>query len=180
MDYTLIRSRRKTISLEIDESAHLLVRAPLRAPKYEIENFINEKGSWIEKHIREVLDRNDKKKEIGALSPAEIARLKEDALRVIPDKVSRYADILGVTYGRITIRCQKTLWGSCSRKGNLNFNCILMKAPERVLDYVIVHELCHRIQMNHSRRFWELVEGVVPDHKECRRWLRREGSLYLG
>ena len=146
-------------------------------PRYGMGKFLDDACEIYNKKIE---DRNDKKKEIGALSSAEIARLKEEALRVIPDKVSRYADILGVTYGRITIRCQKTLWGSCSRKGNLNFNCILMKAPERVLDYVIVHELCHRIQMNHSRCFWELVEGVVPDHKECRRWLRREGSLYLG
>lgn len=180
MDYTLIRSRRKTISIEIDDSAHLTVRAPLRAPKYEIEGFIKEKEAWIEKHINKVRERNERKREVEPVSPAELNRLKEEALRVIPDKVSRYAGLLGVTYGRITVRNQKTLWGSCSRKGNLNFNCMLMKAPERVLDYVIVHELCHRIEMNHSKRFWALVEEVIPDHKKCRKWLREEGSLYLG
>jgi hypothetical protein len=179
MDYTLIRSRRRTISIEIDEKAQLLVRAPMRMPKYEIERFLKEKDTWIKKHIKIVQERIEKAKTIEPIGRWELRDLYEEALRVIPDKVSHYADILGVTYGRITIRNQKTLWGSCSRKGNLNFNCMLMKAPERVLDYVIVHELCHRIEMNHSKRFWALVEEVIPDHKKCRKWLRDEGSLYL-
>ena len=179
MEYILIRSKRKTISLEIDESARLLVRAPMRMPKYEIERFIEEKDEWIRKHIDIVHKRIDKAKAIEPMGRWELRDLLEEALRVIPVRVSYYADILGVTYGRITIRNQKSLWGSCSAKGNLNFNCMLMKAPERVQDYVVVHELCHRMEMNHSKRFWELVGSVIPDYKQCRRWLREEGSLYL-
>lgn len=179
MDYTLIRSRRKTISIEIDEKAQLLVRAPMRMPKYEIERFIEEKDAWIKKHIRIVQEQIEKAKTIEPIGRWELRDLYEEALKVIPGKVSHYAQALGVTYGRITIRNQKTLWGSCSRKGNLNFNCMLMKSPERVLDYVVVHELCHRIEMNHSKRFWALVESVIPDYKRCRKWLKDEGSMYL-
>ena len=83
---------------------------------------------------------------------------------------------VGVTYGRITIRNQRTRWGSCSAKGNLNFNCLLMKAPPEVLDYVVVHELCHRLEMNHSPRFWAQVERVLPDYKVSRKWLREHGN----
>ena len=95
---------------------------------------------------------------------------------MIPQRVAYYAGIVGVTYGRITIRSQKTRWGSCSSGGNLNFNCRLMKAPTSVLDYVIVHELCHRLEMNHSSRFWALVEQVMPDYRVHRKWLREHGS----
>jgi len=84
-----------------------------------------------------------------------------------------------VTYGRITIRNQKTRWGSCSSKGNLNFNCLLMLAPPEVLDYVVVHELCHRMEMNHSKRFWSLVETVLPDYREQEKWLKGEGAVLL-
>ena len=88
------------------------------------------------------------------LNPGELQVLADEALRVIPERVRFYAPVVGVTYGRITIRNQRTRWGSCSAKGNLNFNCLLMKAPPEVLDYVVVHELCHRLEMNHSPRFW--------------------------
>ena len=81
-------------------------------------------------------------------------KLASKALDYIPGRVKYYADIIGVTYGKITIRNQKTRWGSCSSKGNLNFNCLLMLMPPEVIDYVVVHELCHRKQMNHSKAFW--------------------------
>ena len=79
-------------------------------------------------------------------------------------------------YGRIAVRCQKSKWGSCSAKGNLNFNCLLLLAPQEVLDYVVVHELCHLREMNHSARFWQYVAAVIPDHRERRRWLREHGA----
>lgn len=178
-DYTLIRSRRKTISIEIDGNAKLTVRAPMRAPKYEIQRFLDEKSTWIEKHMAKAVKRMEKARQTEPISRWELRDLGEEALRVLPLKVSHYAEIIGVTYGHITIRNQKTLWGSCSSKGNLNFNCMLMKTPEHIQDYVVVHELCHRKEMNHSARFWELVAEVIPDYKQCRKWLKDEGGVLL-
>lgn len=178
-EYNIIRSKRKTISLEITDSAQLLVRAPMRVPQYEIKRFVDEKSDWIEKHIEKAKKRIEKAQDIEPISRWELRDIADEALRVIPVRVRYFADIIGVTYGRITIRNQKTLWGSCSLKGNLNFNCMLMRTPEHVRDYVIVHELCHRKEMNHSPRFWELVGSVIPDYKQCRKWLKEEGSALL-
>ncbi len=97
-------------------------------------------------------------------------------MQIIPDKVRFYAEKIGVDYGRVTIRNQKTRWGSCSAKGNLNFNCLLMLAPEDVLDYVVIHELCHRKEMNHSPRFWSEVAKIMPDYKNSKIWLKENGN----
>ena len=91
-----------------------------------------------------------------------------------------YAPAVGVTYDRITIRSQRTRWGSCSSRGNLNFNCLLMLAPEKVVDYVVVHELCHRKEMNHSPRFWAEVERILPDYRQSKRWLKENGQSLMG
>jgi predicted metal-dependent hydrolase len=101
------------------------------------------------------------------------------ARKVIPQKVAYYARIMGVTYGRITIRNQKTRWGSCTSTGNLNFNCLLMMTPEAILDYVVVHELCHRKEMNHSARFWAQVEKILPDYRARRKWLKDQGNSLM-
>ena len=87
-----------------------------------------------------------------------------------------YAPFLGVTFGRVSVKDQRTLWGSCTREGNLNFNWRLTMAPPEVLDYLVVHELAHRAEMNHSRRFWGVVERVCPAHRAQRRWLRKHGK----
>lgn len=113
------------------------------------------------------------------LSPKEIKELADLAREVFPPKAAYYAQQIGVTYGRITIRNQRTRWGSCSGKGNLNFNCLLMLTPEEVQDYVVVHELCHRKEMNHSVRFWREVEKVMPDYKVRRKWLKEHGGRII-
>lgn len=94
--------------------------------------------------------------------------------------MSYFAKQIGVTYGRITIRNQKTRWGSCSSKGNLNFNCLVMLTPLEVIDYVVVHELCHRKEMNHSKAFWAEVEKVLPNYKEQVKWLKENGGQIIG
>ena len=109
----------------------------------------------------------------------EIKDLTKKAAIVIPEKVKKYARIIGVDYGRISIRHQRTRWGSCSSKGNLNFNCMLMLFPDEVIDYVVVHELCHRKHMNHSERFYKEVEGAYPEYRKWRKWLKENGGLYL-
>ncbi len=113
------------------------------------------------------------------LTDAERKELIIKAKAVIPQRVQYYAPIVGVDYGRITIRCQRTRWGSCSSKGNLNFNCLLMLMPEKVIDSVVVHELCHRKHMNHSAQFYAEVERVFPEYKKCRAWLKEHGGKII-
>ena len=146
-------------------------------PDTEIQKFLNEKSDWIEKHIQMQRLRMENAKHTKQLTEEEIQKLAEKALEVIPKRVAYYAKQMGVTYGRITIRNQKTRWGSCSSKGNLNFNCMLMLLPPEIQDYVVVHELCHRKEMNHSSRFWAEVEKVLPDYRTRRKWLKENGRL---
>ena len=112
----------------------------------------------------------------GRLTMADIEKLAREAVRVIPARVAYFAPLVGVTYGRITIRNQRSRWGSCSSKGNLNFNCLLMLAPPEVLDSVIVHELCHRLEMNHSKRFYDEVLRVYPAYHRWNKWLKEHGN----
>ena len=112
-------------------------------------------------------------------SEEELAELKNRARRVFLSRCAYYAPVVGVRYERVSIRSQRSKWGSCSGKGNLNFNCLLLLAPMEVLDYVVVHELCHRLEMNHSPRFWAEVQRVLPDYASARRWLRQNGGALL-
>lgn len=109
----------------------------------------------------------------------DIRELTVLARRVIIEKVRKYAALMGVTYGKVTIKNQRSRWGSCSSKGNLNFNCLLMLAPDSVVDYVVVHELSHRIHMNHSKDFWLQVESIMPDYKEKEKWLKDNGAAIV-
>jgi predicted metal-dependent hydrolase len=173
-DIELIRSARRTISIEITPDARVIVRAPRRATLVEINRFLGEKADWIDRHIIKMKERQKElaDNDVQPLSDQDIKLLTTRAKRIIPGRVRHYADIMGVTYGRITIRMQKTRWGSCSSKGNLNFNCLLMRTPDDIVDYVVVHELCHLKEMNHSPRFWAEVEKVLPDYRQRRKWLK--------
>ena len=181
MKVTVIRSNRKTVAIQVNSDLSVTVRAPYSASEKDIEEILKKKEAWISRHIEKI----KKTKERFEAEPTEkltrekVIALAEEALKVIPERVEYFAKVIGVTYGRITIRNQKTRWGSCSSKGNLNFNCLLMLAPPEVLDYVVVHELCHRKQMNHSKAFWLEVEKVLPNYKEVRKWLKEEGSQMI-
>ncbi|MGX8688919.1 MAG: M48 family metallopeptidase [bacterium] len=168
------RSARKSLSLEIMQDGNLLARAPRRMPEREIWAFIREKEDWIRIHRRQRLERQTEAA-ADPLSPDQIRELADAALKVFPERCRYFAGIMGVSYGRITIRNQKTRWGSCSSGGNLNFNCLLMLAPPEVRDYVVVHELAHRREMNHSPRFWKEVERVLPDYRQRVSWLKKNG-----
>ena len=174
----LIRARRKTLSIRITQEGNLEIRAPLGMPKGEIEAFLKEKAQWIESHRAKVLAEYAQGQE-APLGEEEILTLAEQMRQRLPEKLNRHAASMGVTFGRVTIRCQQTRWGSCSGKGNLNFNCLLMLAPEEVLDYVVVHELAHRKKMNHSALFWREVERECPDYKKSLRWLKDKGGALL-
>ena len=174
----LIRARRKTLSIRITQEGNLEIRAPLGMPEGEIEAFLKEKAQWIETHRAKVLAEYAQGQE-APLGEEEILTLAEQMRQRLPEKLNRHAASMGVTFGRVTIRCQQTRWGSCSSRGNLNFNCLLMLAPEEVLDYVVVHELAHRKQMNHSALFWQEVERECPDYKKSLRWLKDRGGALL-
>ena len=181
MKVTVIRSNRKTVAIQVNSDLSVTVRAPYSASEKDIEEILKKKEAWISRHIEKI----KKTKERFEAEPTEkltrekVIALAEEALKVIPERVEYFAKVIGVTYGKITVRNQKTRWGSCSSKGNLNFNCLLMLAPPEVLDYVVVHELCHRKQMNHSKAFWLEVEKVLPNYKEVRKWLKEERSQMI-
>ncbi len=178
MEYEIkiIRSARKTLALEIREPGLLIVRAPNKLSNARIRSFLAEKEAWIQKNMALFEQRAEERKDVCRISVEEIEQLAEEAKNVLPEIAARYAALMGVDYGRITIRNQKTRWGSCSSRGNLNFNCLLMLAPREVQEYVVVHELAHRKEMNHSARFWGIVESVKPDYRQAKKWLREEGS----
>lgn len=154
----------------------MVVRCPRRLSSRSIQAFVEEKRPWIEKHLALRLARP----QLPPFTPEELRALAQQAKQTLPERVAHYASLLGVSYGRITIRAQRSRWGSCSAKGNLNFNCLLMLAPPEVRDYVVVHELCHRLELNHSQRFWAWVERIVPDYKIHRKWLKDNGSSLIG
>ena len=173
LDYTLIRSPRKTISIQLSPDGSLVVRAPNRMPKRDIEGFVESKRGWIEGHLKKLPETQPK------LTDTELQELARHAKEVLPEIAARCAPKVGVHYGRITIRAQRTRWGSCSAQGNLSFNCLLMLTPDDVMEYVVVHELCHRKEMNHSARFWAEVERVLPGYRESRRWLKENGGALI-
>ena len=175
---SIIRSRRKTLALQIDRDGNVLVRAPYWVPDDQIARFVNQKKDWIRLQLDKLANTSVPDEDLN-ISKEELEQLKQQALKVIPERVAFFAPKVGVTYGRITIRKQRTRWGSCSEKGNLNFNCLLMKVPDTVRDYVVVHELCHRKEMNHSERFWEQVRHVLPDYKESEKWLHTYGKALI-
>ena len=175
----LIRSERRTLSIELKPDGLILVRAPKRLPLRDIEAFLLEKEGWIRKKQEEIRLRESEKKKLQKFTEKELKELKKAAREKIPERVRFYSEKIGVSYGRVTIRAQKTRWGSCSREGNLSFNCLLMLAPLEVLDSVIVHELCHRKQMNHSAAFYREIYAVFPEYDRWHRWLRKNGSALM-
>ena len=174
MTYDIIRSRRRTIAAQIKDG-RLIVRAPLYATDAEIHNFVQKHQRWVEKHLAESQMLNA----IEPLTADELRQLAEQAKAVIPQRVAYYAPLIGVTYGRITIRAQHSRWGSCSNKSNLNFNCLLMLTPPEVLDSVVVHELCHRKEMNHSPKFYAEVLRIYPDYRKWHDWLTQNGPALM-
>ena len=183
ISYEIIYSKRKSVAIQIRPDGQVIVRAPYGCPRSFINSFIHQKADWIVKHSAENKQRYEKqvqlKKDRPTLSDAQRKRYIETARSIFTQKAAYYARLIGVTYGRISIREQKTRWGSCSSKGNLNFNCLLMLAPPEVLDSVVVHELCHRREMNHSQKFYAEVLRVFPTYRTQEKWLKEHGGELL-
>ncbi len=172
----IIRSNRRTLSIKVVDDGRILVRAPLRMSERQIMRYVYEKQDWIEHTMQKLAEERFRMESIPKFTESEMRKYILQAKEVIPQRVEYYARQMGVSYARISIRSQRTRWGSCSGKGNLNFNCLLVLTPPEVLDYVVVHELCHLREMNHSVRFWQQVESVLPDYKVRRKWLKMHGG----
>lgn len=178
MELEIIRSDRRSFAIQIKQNK-LIVRAPRRASDEEINALLRKNQKWIEKHAAKAQERQKALSACRKLTEDELQDLYARAKEVIPERVAYYAQLAGVSYNRITIRSQHTKWGSCSAKGNLNFNCLLMLAPTEVLDSVIVHELCHLKEMNHSDRFYAEVLRVFPEYRKWHGWLKDNGEALM-
>ena len=178
MNYTIIRSNRKTFSLQIKNGA-LIVRVPQRATDRAVAQFVEEHEAWIEKHHSIDAQKQKEADAIVPLSEEELKALTAEAKRIIPRRVEFYAAQLGVSYGKISIRHQKTRWGCCSSEGNLTFNCLLLLTPPEILDYIVVHELCHSKEMNHGKAFYNEVLRVFPEYHKWNRWLKENGDKLM-
>ena len=210
MDYQLIRSKRKTLSLQINNNAELIVRAPNQLSVIKIEQFIDEKLNWIEKKSKSIslikplkpnYTEGEKFLYLGNEYPlsvntihakdlsfdGEIFRLnsggkneflswyKVSFKKIALPSLEYYANNYQLSYNQVRLKTQKTLWGSCSSVNNINLNYLLIGAPISVIDYVIVHELCHSVHKNHSKNFWQLVFSILPNYKASKRWLQVNG-----
>ena len=178
MEFEVIRSNLKSMAIEIKLNK-LIIRAPIQATNEQINTFMLQNKAWIDKHLAKSMAQQQAAASVKKLTMEEIRKLADKALEIIPERVKYYAPLVGVTYGRITIRNQRSKWGSCSSKGNLNFNCLLMLTPPEVIDSVVVHELCHRKEMNHSDKFYSEVLRVFPDYWKWDRWLKDNGNILM-
>lgn len=169
-EYELVRSRRKTLSVQVTRECRVIVRAPLRFAKREIDRFVSEHADWIARalaHQRTLAEAHPEPDE------AQARALAERAVREIPPKVRHYSAIMGLRPTGIRITSARTRFGSCSGKNSLCFSWRLMEYPEEAVDYVVVHELAHIVHKNHGPDFWALVGQYMPDYKRRRALLRK-------
>ncbi len=174
---SVIRSTRKSLSLEVRDANTVLARIPTRVSDRELKAFVENHRSWILEKTAVMAEREENRKSTPAPPPELLS--KTDRMKIqlkIGKRVRHYCETMGVTVGYVTVKSQKTRWGSCSAKGNVNFNYQLAFLPEELLDYVVIHELAHRRHMDHSRAFWAEVEKYCPDYRE-RKAALKEYSL---
>jgi predicted metal-dependent hydrolase len=178
----IVRSARRTICIVIDKDANIELRIPQKTTEREITDVLKLKTNWIIKKHREItkqlLSARDKQNTDRFTDRQRTLlekRYRKSAADYFTLRVQHYESIMGVQHKKIVIRDQKTRWGSCSTTGTLSFNWRLMLAPSEVIDYVVVHELCHFRHMDHSKDFWACVESVMPDYRTHKQWLRDHG-----
>ena len=176
--YTVIRSNRKTLGMQVTENG-IVVRVPYLTVSYQIERFVREHEDWARAQLSKIEARKSKVSSVKVMTKAQMNKLRKLAKAYIPERVDHYARLLGVSsrVSSVSVRCQKTRWGSCTSQGSISINCLLMLAPKEVLDAVVVHELCHLFEMNHSPRFYSYVLSVYPAYKKWYKWLRDNGAV---
>lgn len=182
MNIEIIKSNRKSVAIEIKPDLRVVVRAPMRMSNVEIQNIIEQKSDWINKNISLVKSRvgaESSKERKTKFSPSEIDCMIAEARKIIPSRAEYFAKMIGVSYNRVSVKSQISRWGSCSALKNLNFNCLLVLCPPEVRDYVIIHELCHLKELNHSNKFWAEVKKYCPDYKKYQNWLKTYGNQLI-
>ena len=161
MEYRIIRSARRTLALQVEKTGEILVRAPYSITAERIEAFVCEHADWIEKQKSRI-----SAKILPPLTDSEIAALRARAKADLPARTAYWAERMGIDYTRVTITSAEKRFGSCNSRGGIAFSYRLMQLPEAVIDYVVVHELAHRREMNHSARFYAVIAQYLPDYKE--------------
>lgn len=165
MNFEIIRSKRKTISLIVKKDLSVIVRAPNRMGSKEIEAFVSKHSDWVMKQKIKISERY-KGQEERTLSEKEIKELKEKAREIMPDKTAYFSKITGLMPNNVKITSAVTRWGSCSARNNICFPYRIVLLPEELIDYIVIHELCHIKEKNHSSRFYNLLESFLPDYKD--------------
>ena len=174
IEYSIKKSSQaKRLRIAVYHDARVVVTLPKWMPNFTVEKFLREKASWIIKKTEYF--KNIKQEPIIKHTRKDYLKNKEMAREIVQQKIDYFNQIYKYKYQRISIKNQKTLWGSCSKKGNLNFNYKVLYLSDRQTDYIIVHELCHLKELNHSRKFWDLVAITIPDYLEIRKELRIRG-----
>ncbi|MBQ3150948.1 MAG: M48 family metallopeptidase [Clostridia bacterium] len=170
-EYKIIRTERKSIGIQITKELEVIVRAPSIVPEKYLDEIVNEKADWIEKHI-EIQKRKNQAQTAYEVSESDAEELKALAKKVIPPKVEYYSRIMGVKPSSVKITSAHSRFGSCSGKNAICFSYILMRYPEEAIDYVVVHELAHIKHHNHSRSFYNFIGKFMPDYKQREKLLR--------
>ena len=184
IDYTIVRSKRRSIGFEVRPGGKITVRIPMHASVNTVKEIIEDKKDWLYEMYLKQKDKidTDSLREAERSDPRTAyleKKYRQAAKRYIYERVEYYIDMIGGHYSSIRIGDQKTRWGSCSNNGTLSFSWRLMLAPPRVLDYVVIHEICHLTYMDHSKNFWDLVSVYDPDYKEHRKWLKENGDSLI-
>lgn len=168
MDYKVVKSNRKTMSLSISDDLIPVVRVPYFVSDTVIDNFVSDNRNWIESAV----DKKKRYLQKFNLTEDEIKLLTEKAKEIVLKKVEYFSSIMNLHPTGVKITKAKKRFGSCNAKNSLCFSCFLMNYPEKAIDYVVVHELSHIKHHNHSRDFYQLVEQYIPDYKECEKLLK--------
>lgn len=169
MVYEIIYSKRKTLALQVKADLTVVVKAPRGLSRKYIDDFVNQKADWINERLQKYksLPFNP-----YMFTKQEIADLKRKTLEIVVPRVQHYASIMGITPNKISASSAKARFASCNSRGNLSFSFRLCLYPIEAIDYIVVHELSHMVEMNHSKRFWAVVEKYMPDYKERIKLLR--------
>lgn len=176
--YTLKKSKRaRRMRLAVYCDGAIVITAPISIQEDTIERFIKEKTEWLFSKID--FFKQFKGKSIASTDKKDYTKFKEIAHTLATRKVEQFNKIYKFNFNSINIKNQKTRWGSCSKKGNLNFNYKIALLPERVTDYIVVHELCHLKEFNHSQKYWKLVSKAMPDYQQIREDLKHSGINFL-